>query len=477
MGATNIKAGCKTLPGGRWRRSLLMGAAAAAGAAIGAPAASAQDAANSATSPASPTSIWTQDTLSGDWGGERTALNKNYGLTFTINSIDEAFAVVSGGLHQQASYEGRTEFTVDDDLQKLLGWSGATTHITVFQIRDAGQNAESNTGAIADPSNIDAWPTTRLFTAYYQQAFDGDRFSLRVGQLAADDEFMISQTAGGLINSTWGWPSSFANDLPSGGPAYPLATPGIRAKFAPTENITVLSAVFSGDPAGAGCTDPNRQKCDAYGTQFSFSGGAFAISELQYAVNQGKNDKGLPGTYKLGFWYHTADFADEFDGLTPAGTVVSLANPAVAAPLFHEGNFAFYGIADQTVWRAGDRSLNLFVRASGSPADRNLISYYVDGGAGFTGFVPGRKDDVLTLGTAYEKISPDVSALDSALGNVPRDNEWLFEASYTAQVAPWWTVQPDVQYFIHPNGGQNPINPALTLHDAFLAGIRSTIKF
>lgn len=449
-----------------------MAAVTAAAAAANTSAARAQDAA----APSQPSSIWTQDTLTGDWDGERTAL-KNEGLTFTLASIDEVFGVLSGGLRQQPSYEGRSEFTVDSDLQKLVGWTGASAHITVYQIRNSGSNVGNNSGTLADPSNIDAWPTTRLFTLWYQQAFANDRFSLRLGQLAADDEFMISPTAGGLINSTWGWPNSFADDLPSGGPAYPLATPGVRAKFNATDNVTVLSAVFSGDPAGADCTDTNRQKCDPFGTRFSFSGGAFAISELQYAVNQGKDDKGLPGVYKLGFWYHTADFADEQFGLTPAGAVVSLASPLVSSPLFHQGNFAVYGIADQTVWRGTDRSLNLFLRASASPPDRNLITYYVDGGAGFTGLVPGRKDDVLTLGAVYQQISPDLAALDREFGYAVRDHELVFEASYTAQVAPWWTVQPDIQYFVHPNGGQNPINPTLTLDNAFVAGIRSTIKF
>ena len=46
-----------------------------------------------------------------------------------------------------------------------------------------------------------------------------------------------------------------------------------------------------------------------------------------------------------------------------------------------------------------------------------------------------------------------------------------------AQIAPWWIVQPDIQYIVHPNGGQNPDDPTLTLGHAFVAGIRSTIKF
>lgn len=84
---------------------------------------------------------------------------------------------------------------------------------------------------------------------------------------------------------------------------------------------------------------------------------------------------------------------------------------------------------------------------------------------------------------AYAKISRDVVALDqdNLVMNGPpyavRDAETLFELSYMAPLAPWWTLQPDVQYIRHPNGGQNPDDATQALGHAFIAGIRSTIKF
>jgi len=454
------------------RRLLTTGAALV----IGAFAAQAQE------KPKAPPSIWEQDTLTGDWGGARTAL-KDKGIEITLTYINEVLGVLSGGLHQDASYEGRFEFSVDTDLQKLVGWNGASTHFTIFQIHNSGHDAVDNVGSIADPSNIDARPTTRLFTAWFQQnAFD-DHVSLRIGQLAADDEFITSPTAGGLINGTFGWASLLAADMVNGGPAYPLAAPGARLAVKPADALTIQTAVFSGDPAGPNCND-DPQVCNRYGTTFSFSGGVLWISELQYAVNQSKNAVGMPGVYKLGSWYETADFADQHFGLDAAGNVVSLANPAAAGPLNHRGDWGIYGVADQMVWRSDKRSLNLLIRGGFSPSDRNLISYYVDGGAGIKGLLPGRPDDVLTLGVAYEKISGDAAALDQdtlAFNGPPypiRDEEVVFEASYAAQIAPWWTLQPDLQYIIHPGGKvPNPDNPNVTVGDAFIAGIRSTIKF
>jgi len=431
-----------------------------------------------------PASIWEQDTLTGDWGGARTRLKESTGIELGLSYIGETFVVLNGGINRRASYEGRFQFDVDTDLGTLIGWKSAKTHVTVYQINNGGSNAADNVGSIADPSNIGALATTRLFTAYFQYGEpDKDPFSLRIGQLAADDEFIGSPTAGGLINGTFGWAGVLAANMTSGGPAYPLATPGARLSLKPTDQLTVLAAVFSGDPAGKGCND-NPQECNKHGTTFSFSGGTLWMGELQYAFNQDKKDAGLPGVYKLGGWYATTDFADQHYGLDAAGHVVSLADPTVTGPLNHRGDWGIYAVADQMVWRAGKSSGNLFARAGMSPSDRNLVSYYFDAGAGFKGLFPGREDDVLTFGVAYARISSDAAALDRdtlAFNGPPypiRNEEVVFEFSYQAQIAPWWILQPDLQYIVHPGGNvPDPNDPNATLANAWVAGLRSTIKF
>jgi porin len=429
-----------------------------------------------------PASIWDQPTLTGDWGGARTALSTK-GIDVTLNYIGEVFDVMSGGLNRSASYEGQLEFDLDTDLQKLIGWTGASTHVTVFQIHNSGSDVIENVGSISDPSNIDALPTTRLYTAWFQQNFAGDAISLRIGQLAADGEFLNSPTAAGLLNGTFGWAYVVAANMTSGGPAYPLATPGVRLAVKPTDALTLQAAVFSGDPAGKDCTD-DPQECNKHGTTFSFSGGSLWMGEAQYAINQGKDAVGLPGVYKLGGWYATADFADQHFGIDSSGATVSLGVDPTADPIQHRGDWGIYGVADQMVWRAGERSVNLFLRAGASPSDRNLVSFYVDGGAGFTGLIPGRANDVLTFGVAYAKISGDAAAADRDMAAISppypvRDYEMVFELSYTVQIAPWWIVQPDLQIIVHPGG--NVADPddvtGAPVGNAVIAGIRSTIKF
>lgn len=87
-------------------------------------------------------------------------------------------------------------------------------------------------------------------------------------------------------------------------------------------------------------------------------------------------------------------------------------------------------------------SLNLLMRGGYAPSDRNLVSYYVDAGAGPKGPVSGRPDDTLTFGVAYAKISTDIAALhqDQVPAVIVRDHEAVFELNYSAQLAKWWTV-------------------------------------
>jgi carbohydrate-selective porin OprB len=209
--------------------------------------------------------IWHRDTLTGDWGGARATLH-DHGVDIAPTYIGEALGNVSGGLKRGGVYEGRADLSLDADLDKLLGWTGGLFHVTGYQIqRTRGGIGGGFTGSLSDPSNIEARPATRLFTLWLQQSFLADKLSLRVGQLAADDEFLVSPTAGNLINGTFGWANIMSANLPSGGPAYPLATPGARLQVNPTPDVSILAGAFSGDPAGQGCTD-DPQVCNNHGT-------------------------------------------------------------------------------------------------------------------------------------------------------------------------------------------------------------------
>lgn len=221
--------------------------------------------------------------------------------------------------------------------------------------------------------------------------------------------------------------------------------------------------------------------------RFNLNTGALSIAEVQYAANQpdkSGHSTGLPGTYKLGFWYDTAKFPSQrFDTL--GRSLVSPASNGAAA--MRSGNFSLYAVADQMIWRPGPKSaqsLNAFIRLMAAPADRNLISFSVNGGVTLKAPFSGRDDDTLGLGFGVAKVSTAASALDRDVAFYTgspypvRGAETFVEATYQYQIAPWWQVQPDFQYVFNPGGGiLNPLRPGKRIGDEAVFGVRTLVTF
>jgi porin len=385
-------------------------------------------------------------------------------------------ANAAGGLRRGATYVGRVNAGVDADLDKLLGWDGTMVHANVFQIHGPGLSRSNLLNYMA-ASSIEALPTTRLYELWLERKWLHDRFALRIGQMAADTEFINSKYASTFTNGTFGWPALLGINLPAGGPSPPLAVLGARVRAEVTQDIVALGAIYDGNSAGPGPGDPQAR--NFYGVNFRLNDPAFALGEMQFAYNQ---QGALPGVLKLGAWRHFDKFGDE----RFASNGVSLASPAssgVAAS--HRGDRGIYAVLEQSLYRSGDAlEIGAFARAASSPADRNPIGVYVDGGVQMTGFLPGRPDDKLALGYAYARVSSRVRDLDRDFlayqnGVHPRDYEQLVALNLLVQVRAGWTLDPGIQYIVHPGGGQTDptAGPAQPLANAWVFGVRSVLKF
>lgn len=415
-------------------------------------------------------SIATSLPRQGDATGARAAL-AGIGITGGVNYIGEVLGNASGGVKRGAPYAGRVEVYGDIDFEKLTGWRGLTFHANGYQIHGGGLNT-NNLQNLLPPSNIEATPSTRLFEAWFEQQLVGERLTVRFGQLGADSEFITSATAAQFLNSTFGWATSFADSLPSGGAAYPLATPGVRVLFAPTDQTAFRAAVLNGDPAGPRCQgDP--QRCNNDGLDFRLRDTVFAIAEAELKYNQGQGASGLPGVIKVGGWKHFGLFDDQrFDA-----DGVSLANGLNDARRMR-ANTSLYALVDQQIFADGNhRAIHAFARITTAPSDRNQLDLYLDGGLKFSGFVAGRPDDTFGMAAAYARVSDRARGLDRDNGQaIVRDYEAMIEVSYTAQIVPGWTVQPDFQYIWHP-GANVDDGTGKPIADAAILGVRTSINY
>lgn len=370
-----------------------------------------------------------------------------------------------GGFDEGGEYQGVLELYVNADMEKLGFWKGLCFHANGFQIH-GNSITGANIGSLMPVTSLEATDATRLFELWVQQTMFNEKVSVRLGQLAADEEFILSEGGGYFINGTWGWPSITAADLPSGGPAYPLATPGVRVAVTPNDRTALLVGVYNGDPAPH-CRNEDPQRCNPHGVDFELDDPPLLMIEGGYTYNP----DGLRGIVKFGGWNHFGEF--EHQRVDIGGNLIAITGKP-GRPL--DNNWGLYGIIDQLVWRVpgseDPQGVGIFARVIGAPQDRNLIDWYFDGGVTFTGMIPNRPNDAFAVGFAYTNISDTVSAFDVDFGApVARNYEALVEICYTFEIKPGWSLQPDFQYIWQPGGnvaGQK---------DATVIGARSSIAF
>ena len=370
------------------------------------------------------------------------------GFRLSGDYTSDVNANVSGGERRGIAYLGKIALIADADLGRLLGMVGATAHASIIDIHGTGLSSHfvSNLSTV---SGLEAEPAVRLNQLWV--AIDlTKRTSLRIGKFPAAQDFMASSTASLFINATFGWPTSFATDLPSGGPSWPLAAPGIMIKSHVSSKVMVSGAIFAGDPAGPGDGDPQRR--DAHGfNAFGFAGRPMLIGEVGLQI-------GSTATVKAGGWIHFGAFAAQGPGPLPQLS----------------GDWTIYGVADWKILggKKGGRTLNGFARWSVSPGDRNAISWYGDAGLVLSGPFQARPDDKLGLAVAHVGVTDRLW-----LPARPRA-EWVVELTYQAQLTTSLSVQPNLQLIVDPiDPGALGAGSLVASKNALVLGARAAWTF
>ncbi len=361
------------------------------------------------------------------------------GLSFPVSYTGEVLGNLAGGYKQGAVYDGLLSVGVQGDLDKLVGWQGAS--FLVSGIYPHGASLSDNyVHDFNGVSNIDAYDSPRLYEAWLQQ--DIGPWSIRLGQILADAEFFVSDTGAVFINGAFGAIPLVSQNY--AGPVYPMAAPGMRVRYTVNDSLSIQAGIFDGNTG-------DQSLDNKYGTHWELGGndGMLAITEAAYTAKLGE----LAGVYKVGAFYYRSDET----GLFPDANL-------------HQSTGGYF-IADQQIWRepdTEDQGLNAFVRIGGAPNDRALVPFYTDTGLSYKGLIPGRDRDITALGFSYTKISPDARDEDGA--PYATHHEGIIELTYKVQATDWLTVQPDIQYIINPGACEKQDN-------AFVAGLRFNVSF
>jgi porin len=385
--------------------------------------------------------FWERDTLLGDLGGVRPALAQ-HGITTTIAFTGEIMSNIHGGVRQDTGADLLLDWVIDVDLNKAIGWTGGSAHLNPMWL--AGDGIGDDVGDLTFVSNISGRGGVRIYEIWLQQSVFEDALSLRAGILAADQEFILSGPGMLYFNSVFGGPVFLSPNLRW--PIYPVGALGARLKANLAKGVYVQAAAYNGDP---GSEEANRS---GLRTRLTNAGGVFSILEAGWSTGET-----LRSSLKAGAFHHSGDFVEFETGAVRHG--LSGGYVAGEQALFRDLS---------SIGGCKEGGVDIFLRNGIAQDDRAFVVYGLDAGVNVLGLLPGRPADVLGLGVIYARISREFAAAqpDRPLWG----QETLFEATYKITLTPWWSLQPDFQYVVHPGG-------STAMANAIVLGVRIDLLF
>ena len=389
--------------------------------------------------------------LFGDWLGLRSGAEDS-GISPTITFVTDIAGNVSGGKNQGLTHADNLGLNLLFDLDKLIGLEGGSFLASASQ-RSGSSLSRAHVGNVFTIQQVYGGQTFHLIDLAYQQSLADDRLEIRLGRLAAGDDFLVSPYNWLFMQNGFdGNPVGIFFNSP-GMTAYPNATWGALAKVRPTERTYVMGGVYNGDPS--------IRQIEHNGADMSMNGPVLAIGEAGYQCNGLPGDTGLLGNYRIGGWYDNAVSTD-FES-------VGYGRPSATK----RGNWGIYTLADQVLVSFGDRSRNSGLGICGSflfsPDDSvSQMPYFFTAGVVARGFFPSRPTDVAGFGIVYGCFSSDLrhaqereQLFDPAIGVQDYETvlEWTYRL-YFCKTAVFF--QPDIQYVVRP-GGTGKIDDALVI--------------
>jgi porin len=285
--------------------------------------------------------------LTGDWAGLRETLAAR-GVVPAARYTAGFWSNVRGGLQKGTRYEGFAEWSLEADLDRLVGWRGGGFQIGWYSYH-GGQPSEDLVGPFGTQavSGHETARSVRFYEIHVRQTWGDGRFLLKAGQLAADSDFFVSENADALVNGTFGFLGLGRGTAIA--PFYPLAAPGAYF-LARTADARWEVGV------GVYTADTGEDERSNFGFDWSFDNGAFFIGELRTR----RRPFGRSGTYTAGVIGTTAE-VDDFES---GGSV--------------DGGYGLFASIDQfliqqTPARPG---LGILVRSYVSPQEfRSLVDW------------------------------------------------------------------------------------------------------
>nr|WP_246206167.1 carbohydrate porin [Fulvivirga aurantia] len=363
-----------------------------------------------------------------------------------------------GGIKQGFRYIDNVDITANLDLETLFGLKN--TSLFLYGLGNNGGYATELVGDIQTVSNIEAYPTWKLFEAWIQKNFFNNDISILAGLYDINSEFDVVKPGLLFVHSSYGMGAEFAQTGLNGPSTFPYTSLALRVSANIKERANVKFAVLDAVPG----------KLDQPGgthIKLSKEEGALLVGQLN--INLGSdvlifnNDKSRKaGSIRrraigrgfespnfnqiiIGGWRYTADF-ESLNGEQK-----------------RTGNQGFYIAYQRYFYLNAEQTKHItaFVRYGLAADEFNQIGSAFSGG--LVSAVPlisaddqmGLAFSIANNGNTYEQTQQaENSRYDQAETNI--------EFTINHHLTPFVVLQPSVQYVINP-GTAPELDNALVL--------------
>ena len=364
----------------------------------------------------------------GFWGLNDKLAPSGIEIGFGITNIYQVN--VKGGTSTHARrgrHSGSYDLELSADLQKLLGFETGSVYLLV---EGGWPNAEgidavsvgSAFGINADAIGNDAIVVKEL---YYQGRVFADNLTLMIGKI--DFTCVFDASAYADCECTQFLNAAFIDDPTIPFPQYSL---GVVLTYDLTDSWYIMGGIADA-------------QADSRETAFrtTFHKHDYFFYALETGITAGN------GTYRVGLW----------NDPQPKGSDNKRDDVGVYTScdwMLHKEN------ADPE----DSQGLGGFFRYGYAPSEKNDITNFFSLGLQYQGLLDGRDEDVLGAGFAHGTFS------NLASSTYTDDHESVLEVYYNAQITPWLSLSPGIQYIANPGGDK-------TVSDAVVFGLRAKMTF
>ncbi|BBO31620.1 carbohydrate porin [Lacipirellula parvula] len=344
------------------------------------------------------------------------------GVTGEYIYTGEVFMNARGGIATAHSphYRGNLDLVVQIDTAKQQFWDGGRFFI-YGQSTHGKSISEDYVGDYQLLSNFDPWPKTEIAQVseyWYRQDFGDGNLGFKAGKQDANADFAFADLGGDFINSSFG-------QIPTVPlPTFPNPGLGLACFCHLHEHALISGGIYDGLPDGG---------------QWGFSGlgdnGCFSITQLELRQPE-EFGNGLPGTIRLGFWYHSGNPEE----------IVADPHPRLLGDNYGAWATVDKMLINETGEDGDEQGLGAFAQFGWAPQDRNQVDQHYAGGILYRGPIDGRDLDVVGLGVTNVLYGTPSRRIFGTT------YETATEVFYKAYLTDFTALQFDLQYITNPGG-------------------------